>query len=91
MNDDTKDDSGRYDAYMVAVKKNRELRKEISIIKEYAKSLEDLLEKVSLENMGGTPDLFCPNGYGPKEPWEKWDEDVRNTIERYRKTNSSNN
>lgn len=28
------------------------------------------------ERMGGTPDLFCPDGYSGSDPWGVWEQDV---------------
>lgn len=36
-----------------------------------------LLRRVTIDAMGGVPDLFCPDGYkGCEDPWGQWDEDV---------------
>ena len=49
--------------------------KEIRAIRAQVEMLRGLLEKVTLDAMGGIPDLFYPDG-----GWECWDADVRAAL-----------
>jgi len=58
------------------VRRERMEQERATKAEESARLLARLALAATPERMGGTPDLFCPEGYCGSDPWGVWEQDV---------------
>lgn len=54
---------------------------EVALVQAENDALRALLEAATPSRMGGTPDLFGPDGYDGDDPWGDWEADVFAALE----------